>query len=157
MQISYLIPSLYSLRREGNSNNSTSRRLHKSFKNPCNSNAISGMPRIMQRLIICSSFRSRCTDIAFYLTSLWLTSLATATVLYFFCTLQRTVTGFLAYFGAICFKQHALISVGTKLTFSTAASQSQTRQSTHKRSPFLHLSSHFKKVHRETPRQQWQA
>lgn len=92
MQISYLIPSLYSLGREGDSNNSTSRQLHKSLKNPCNSDAISGMPRIMQRLIICSAFRCRCTDIASYLTS-------SSAVLYFFCTLQRTVTGFLLTLG----------------------------------------------------------
>lgn len=59
MQISYLIPSLYSLGREGDSNNSTSRQPHKSLKNPGNSNAISGMPRIMQRLIIRSAFGNR--------------------------------------------------------------------------------------------------
>lgn len=70
MQISYLIPSLYSLGREVDSNNSMSRQLHESLKNPCNSDAISGMSSIMQGLIICSAFRSRYTDIAFYLTSL---------------------------------------------------------------------------------------
>lgn len=52
MQISYFIPSLYSLGREENSNNSISRQLHKSLKNSCNSDAISGMPRIMQRLFV---------------------------------------------------------------------------------------------------------
>lgn len=99
MQISYLIPSLYSLVRERDSNNSTSRWFHKSLKIPCNSDAISGIQRIMQRLIISSAFRSRCTAIAFYLPSFWLTFLETATVLCFFCTLQRTVTSFLFTLG----------------------------------------------------------
>jgi len=46
MQIGYFIPSLYSLGKEGNSNNSMSRQRQRSLKNPCTSDAISGMPRI---------------------------------------------------------------------------------------------------------------
>lgn len=59
MQISSIIPGLYSLRRgwRGDSNNSTSRQLHKCLRSLCKSSAISGMPGIIQRLIISPGFR----------------------------------------------------------------------------------------------------
>lgn len=107
MQISYLIPSLYSLRREGHSNNSTSRQLHKSLKNPGKSNAISGMPRIMQRLIIHSGFGNRhrhcllpyplVTDIP-----------GNSHCDLFLLLPPKNSHGFSTYFGGFCCQQHTI-------------------------------------------------
>lgn len=147
MQMSYFIPSLYSLGKEGDSNNSKSRQLHKSLKNPCNSNVISGMPRITQRLIICSAFGSRHRHCHCLLPCLLVADVPGNS----HSAPSKEQSGFFyLLWGRLFFKRHAM-SLGTNLTFSTTASQSQAWNTTYKHSQFLHPQQPFQQSPQRTP------